>query len=273
MSTTLVTFGTRAFRFRQMLFGASATSNGVVDRVEHWSPQRLAAAGFPGRDCGVRLSERGAGFWSWKPFVIHRSLEAVNDGELVFYSDVGRAHVRLLRTSLAPFLGWMDDAGQDCLPGVEIPWHGPMSTWTKRDAFVLLGMDEERHKAAIPIQASFSLWRKTPATVDFVREWRDACRDRRLVSDDPSTCGLPEAPDFREHRHDQSVLSLLCFKHGLRPLRFAGDGQPGFPDRAPEDWLHHLGARIPRGGGNLLFVPTATVYQFAESILRRLPLK
>jgi hypothetical protein len=273
MTSTLVTFGTRAFRFRQILFGASAAVNKIVDRSKHWSPKQLAEAGFPGPESQVRLSERGAGYWSWKPFVILQALEQAAEGDLVFYSDVGRAHVRLMRTRLDPFLRWMDEQGQDCLPGAEIPWYGPMSVWTKRDAFVYLGMDEDRYKAAIPIQASFSLWRKTPAVMAFVREWKEACGDRRLVSDDPSTCGLPESADFREHRHDQSVLSLLCFKHGLTPLRHAGGKKPPFADRAPEDWLRSMGAEVPGGGLNLILSATAQVYQSVEGLLRRLPFK
>jgi hypothetical protein len=39
-------------------------------------------------------------------------------------------------------------------------------------------------------------------------------RQVRLITDLPSTCGLPEFPDFKSHRHDQSLFSLLYKKHG-----------------------------------------------------------
>jgi hypothetical protein len=42
------------------------------------------------------------------------------------------------------------------------------------------------------------------------------CRDPRVVSDQPNRCGLPNLPGFIAHRHDQSILTNLVVKHGLR---------------------------------------------------------
>jgi hypothetical protein len=47
-----------------------------------------------------------------------------------------------------------------------------------------------------------------------------------------NVCGLPNYPGFEDHRHDQSVLSLLARKHGIatRPdVSQWGDGR-----RSPE---------------------------------------
>ena len=38
-------------------------------------------------------------------------------------------------------------------------------------------------------------------------------------NDIPNVCGVDNFPDFREHRHDQSVLSLLSVKHKLEIFR------------------------------------------------------
>jgi hypothetical protein len=36
------------------------------------------------------------------------------------------------------------------------------------------------------------------------------CEDVRMVSDLPNTQGLPNLPSFSDHRHDQSLLTILA---------------------------------------------------------------
>ena len=40
-----------------------------------------------------------------------------------------------------------------------------------------------------------------------------------MVGDGPNACGLPNRPDFVDHRHDQSVLTNLVVKHDVKPFR------------------------------------------------------
>jgi len=177
------------------------------------------ATGFQARCPSIKLNERGCGFYSWKPFIIQKKLEETLEGEIVFYCDVGRTFpYKLLSSSLNVFLNWMQDNQQSIMPGVQIPWNGPMSMWTKRDAFELMSMDSPQVHSSAPIQASFSIWISNPNSKDIVNEWMNFSADRKMISDDPSKLGLTELPDFHEHRWDQSLLSLLCFKKKLKGL-------------------------------------------------------
>ena len=45
---------------------------------------------------------------------------------------------------------------------------------------------------------------------------RDAMRDARILCDGPNVCGLPNLDGFRDHRHDQSILTILAIKHGIK---------------------------------------------------------
>jgi hypothetical protein len=58
--------------------------------------------------------------------------------------------------------------------------------------------------------------------------------DRQMISDDLSQCGLPELPDFHEHRHDQSLLSLVCLKRGLQGMDLGLD-EPIFDPKHPTE--------------------------------------
>ena len=79
-----------------------------------------------------------------------------------------------------------------------------------------MGCDREVFWNHPQVQASFGFWQKNVASLDFVHRWLEFCLDRAIVTDDPNLCGFPNLFDFIEHRHDQSVLTNLVIKFGLR---------------------------------------------------------
>jgi len=245
MRIHLVTFATPRFRHRQLFLGWSAFANKVVDSVTHWTPKKLLAAGFENRCPRIRLSERGSGFYAWKPFIIQKKLEVAPEGDIVFYCDVGRTFpYKLLSGSLQFFLDWMKAHKQSIMPGIQIPWGGPMSMWTKRDAFVSMSMDTPSVHATAPIQASFSIWINGLDSKEIVADWMNLSAQRQMISDDPSVLGLPELSGFKEHRHDQSILSLACLKRGLQGIDL-GTNLPSIDPKHPTEVARFLsGKRI-----------------------------
>ena len=241
MRIHLTTFATNRFRHRQILLGWSALANGVVDNVAHWTPRSLLAAGFESRCPEIKLTERGAGFYAWKPFIIQKKLQEIPKGDIVFYCDVGRSFpYKLLSGSLQVFFDWMNAQQQPFMPGVKIPWNGPMSQWTKRHAFIDLGIDSPRVHSESPIQASFSIWSHTRESLDIVGEWMNLSAQRQLISDDPSVLGSPELPDFCEHRWDQALLSLVCLLRELKCLDI-GREAPKIDSKHPSEVAGLLG--------------------------------
>jgi hypothetical protein len=87
------------------------------------------------------------------------------------------------------------------------------SRWTKRDTFVLMDCDTDECHTGRQVYGGLNLWKKTPANVAFAREWLKNCQDPRLITDEPNTVTQPNLPDFQDHRHDQSILSVMALKH------------------------------------------------------------
>jgi len=265
----LVTFGTPKFYHRQILLGLSARLNNVVATVTEWSPKKLLLEGFSDVVREVRLNERGSGYWSWKPFIIQKKLNEVPDGDIVFYCDVGRRYpFTLLDQPITPYLQWMDARGQECLPGVENTWDGPVGVWIKREALVFTGMDRTEVYDSTIIQAGFSFWRAGVKSREFIRKWMDLCSRRELISDDPSSSGLIELAQFREHRHDQALLTLLCLKEGLAGLRFI-EGRPMFQSGNPSELSKYKFGKYDRCIAGALFdLIIASPIQLVEIMIR-----
>jgi len=210
-----------SFERRQAYLNESALRHGF-DRVISWNWTRIRRTAFYWRTRSVFRHQRGAGYWAWKPYVIHRALVRAPAGAIIVYSDVGRGSGAepdrgiCFRRDIAPLVQWCREQGDGILPGVYIPQHGLNRHWTKRDCFVRMGCDGPAYWEQPQVQAAYSLWQRDERSLAIVRDWMNYCRDPRTVTDQPNTCGLPNLDGFIAHRHDQSILTNLVVRYGLR---------------------------------------------------------
>jgi Flp pilus assembly protein TadD len=211
-----VTFATSDLAAYQPLVNRTAATFGGIDTLVPWTPERLAATDFFRRHREILSAKTGAGYWLWKPYIILDLLERVRAGDWVVYSDVGRNFPYTIYHPVAPLTGWAVAMNGGMFPGAYIPDAGRNARWTKRDCFVRMSCDSERFWAAPQIQASFSLWQKNEASLDFVRQWLRHCSDRAVLTDEANASGLPDFPDFVQHRRDQSVLTNLALSRDVR---------------------------------------------------------
>jgi hypothetical protein len=166
---------------------------------------------------------RGAGFWLWKPYVILMTLQSMGDSDWLMYTDAG---MYFARDPWSYILAADERVGEQGV--VAMGRCAANKEYTKRDAFVLMGMDEPRYTDAEQITASVVVCRNTTFARSFLEEWLAYATDPRILTDLPNTQGLPNYPEFKDHRHDQSIMSLLCIRHGVPVL---GDiTEIGMPD-------------------------------------------
>jgi hypothetical protein len=214
LTTTLVSFATQEFRKQQVHLSRSAINIGI-DCVICWHDERLRKEPFFQIHGDIFSWRYGFGCYAWKPYIIHRELCRLPDGEFLIYRDVGRkTYPHRFELSLKPLLSWcLDHDG--ILPGVSVPHYGPNKQWTKRDCFVAMDCDTPVYWDHPQVQATFSIWQKNPKALAFVEEWLMWCEKPEVVTDEPNRLGLPNFDEFTGHRWDQSILTNLVIKHQL----------------------------------------------------------
>jgi hypothetical protein len=207
----LVNYANELFRQQQVRNSQSALTIGGFDRVCSFGPSDIDPE-FAERNRHILEQPRGNGYWLWKPYFISRVLRTLDQGDCLFYCDAGAHFI----AAFDPLIDVMrrDEQG---LIVFELPY--PECHWTKRDAFVLLDCDRPEYIESRQRLASFHLWRRTDLSLRLVQEWLELAQDERLSTDLSNQCGLANHPGFREHRHDQSLLSLLTKKYGLAAHR------------------------------------------------------
>lgn len=88
----------------------------------------------------------------------------------------------------------------------------PNRDWTRRDTFVNMGCDEPQYWASLQMHCNLIGFKKTPKTVDFVREYFEDCLTYNIMFGENK---YPNFDSFRVHRHDQSIFSILRQKYRL----------------------------------------------------------
>lgn len=226
-----VTFATPAFRMRQWLLNRSARWFGKADRLHPWTQAKLVADGFTARHSELFPHSTGYGWYAWKPYIILQALREADEGDLVIYQDVGRREPVIISHPLQQWGRYLLEHNQPCIAGVQIPDWGPNRLWTKKAAFNALGLQGDRYEDAPQIQASWSIWRKSPLTEAFVREWAECCQCLDLIGGKLAEGIESEVAGFKEHRWDQSLLTLLALREDLPILNLSARREPGLNEK------------------------------------------
>ena len=67
-------------------------------------------------------------------------------------------------------------------------------------------------------RAGFQFVKKTDFSIEFYTEALKYAQNENIITDLPNICGLPNYPEFEDHRHDQSILTNLAVKHNIKTL-------------------------------------------------------
>lgn len=211
MKKYLVSFATPEFFESRNRLIKSARQFGI-DEVFSYTKKDIRKTEFYIKHKDILDCPRGAGYWLWKPYCILDAMSRIDNGDLIFYSDAG---VEIIE-DLSPLFDLCVRQG-----GILIfRAHDQLNRiWVKRDCFVLMHCDLEKYWNGEHVSAGYGFYIKNDRTVNFLREWLDYGCNPNIITDLPNTCGLPNFPEFKDHRHDQAILALLAVKYELRVFR------------------------------------------------------
>ena len=165
----------------------------------------------------IKNNPRGFGYWLWKPYIIQTAMSQMADGDVLMYLDCGceidvrkteaiREFIYYAQTEPAPIIGSF--AFSEII-------------WTKQDLVERIGVNILEESNSIQYEAGILLIRVCEQTRKLVDEWYTIGCDYHYIDDSPSQSTDP--PEFIEHRHDQSIFSLLAKKYKLYSTRNLSD--------------------------------------------------
>lgn len=148
----------------------------------------------------------------WKPYFIERTLEGLREGDYLVYLDSGAFYIRDVRYLIRQ----MEKDSQDIM-AFELPFKE--KRYTKRDVFVAMGCDEAKYTDTNQRMATMIVFKKSGQSMQFVKEWLYYCQYEDIITDAPNHLGGDNYREFADHRHDQSIFSVLSKKYDMKAYR------------------------------------------------------
>lgn len=159
----------------------------------------------------ILKSPRGYGYWLWKPFLIRQLMNRLEEDAIIFYMDAG---CELNHQGIKRMAEYHDYA---------VTYGGLVFTlkhqvevhYTKMDTYKRVTGDVVYNETDRQILATALLVKNTPLNRVFIDEWYTICCENRYHYLDDTVSHLKNHELFKEHRHDQSIFSLLVKKYNL----------------------------------------------------------
>ncbi|MGA0545065.1 discoidin domain-containing protein [Brevundimonas sp. VNH65] len=211
VNKVLVTFSNKYFESAQINLIDSAKNHCEFTQYASYNSMWLLKTRFYKKYSNILDQEKGAGYYLWKPFIILHAMDRLNDGDFIIYSDCGKKDGLKFDRSILPIIGKCDENGGILTAR---PLRYKQSEYTKRDCFALMSCDHESFWNYKQVPSGFICLKVCPDARNLVQQWLDFCTDQRILTDIPNESGLDNFPDFKMHRHDQSILTnLYCLNN------------------------------------------------------------
>lgn len=207
-----INYADKCFKRKQKINAFSARLFGNVDVVKSYNSNDICTE-FYNKNSTILDSKKGGGYWLWKPYIILRHLENIKYGEYLFYCDSGSVIIRSLEHAKNVMEKDNTDIMLYDIPLLEFQW-------TKKGLFEHMNCNELEYKYTNQIQGGYIFIRKSEFSLFIFREYLKLCECIDNLNDS-NNIGIDN--NFIAHRHDQSILSLLAKKNGIKPYRDPSD--------------------------------------------------
>lgn len=205
----VLTFANNKFVESQKKLSNHLTSIGIKNQInlsDDYLPQSFI------NEYNLHFSEkRGFGYWIWKPYIISKELEKLNPDEILIYID----STDLPKISFFNLILNHFESNQILLINRGGYIHGD---WTKRDCFIYMDCDEEKYYKELQIDAGVIGVKNNEFCFNLLENWFSFMKKKSILDDTPNTMGYPNLPNFKEHRHDQSILTNLMVKNNIKSI-------------------------------------------------------
>lgn len=176
------------------------TDNDIKNDKEFWN-----------RHCDfIEKNPRGYGYWLWKSYIIKKTLEQINNDDILLYFD---SSFEIYQHNKPKFLTLFDDVKNSFIIGSYCSVKCIEKVWNKMDLIKYLDMNNSLYMESQQRQAGAIMLIKNHHTVKLINEWYNTSIIYHLIDDSPSI--EKNYNGFQEHRHDQSIFSLLTKKYNI----------------------------------------------------------
>lgn len=150
---------------------------------------------------------KGFGFWVWKPQIILQTLEKMNEGDILQYTDLG-CHLNKNGIKRLEEYFQIANESETGLLGFDMTQKMEYQ-YTKGDLFDYFNARNNEELYQGQIAATVIFIKKCVKSIEIIKSYLKVFYDDFSLVDDTPSVGA-NFSEFIEHRYDQSVWSLLA---------------------------------------------------------------
>lgn len=199
-----INYADKKFKFSQRIAILFAKLFAKCDDIKGLGPENIDDF-FKHQNAVVLSKPKGGGYWLWKPFLLNKYLADLNENDWLVYLDSGM----FIYKDITYLLRELDKQDQDVF-GFELPLLERQ--WTKRAVYDRFGLDPNKDDTN-QIMATAVIIKKSKRSVEFIEDYLKFCLETDLLDD---SLNSDQCRDFIEHRHDQSIFSMLYKTYGFK---------------------------------------------------------
>jgi hypothetical protein len=152
----------------------------------------------------IENNKRGYGYWIWKPYLILKLMETLDEDDVILYMDAGCQ----LNYSGLDRLKFYYDRALEC-GGVNFKLTHKESKFTKMDTYRRIFPDSDENLFEMQRSATSMILKCSEKNKKFLEEWYSVCIENSYSYVNDSQSNEKNDESFLDHRHDQSIFSLL----------------------------------------------------------------
>jgi hypothetical protein len=210
-SVHMITYGDQRFRLSKARLAQEATESGFFKTVTSYGIENIDSDFKEKVKLALRLRrKKGGGYWIWKPYLIKKRLSEINEGEYLIYLDAGCSVNKDGHERFNEYLDLIANSEYGSL-GLQLPH--VERVWTKKEVLEHFGLSSTSEIATSgQVIATIIVLKKNAHSEKLVDLWYSKVIDHLTLFTDTKT--LEQEEYFRDHRHDQSVFSIIRKMHG-----------------------------------------------------------
>jgi hypothetical protein len=173
--------------------------------------------------------DRGGGYWIWKFFVFEQTMNEIEEGDFLVYLDAGSQLNKQGEKRFYEYLQLVNESPYDML-GFQLPF--PEYKFTTEQLFLAFNISINTSVTQTgQYEGGTQVFQKGP----HFRKWLALCRkvldmDPLLITDTYNSKTKMMRPEFKENRHDQSIMSIAKKILGCIVIS-GGDTKGSRPDK------------------------------------------
>jgi len=153
--------------------------------------------------------KRGGGYWLWKPYIIHKTLNNMNNGDILVYCDAGCV-INNNDNTKEKFIEIFNDLNNDRYNMLLNVYGDNEKMWSKGEALKYHGVyNNDKILNEGQYEGGRIILIKNDITMEIINKWWETAKNQPQLFDDSKSI-IPNKKEFKENRHDQTNISILC---------------------------------------------------------------